>query len=209
MTSKSPLRVPGTQLVMSEWQQVWPLLVLVPIDSDRPEKMHKSCSVAHWKESRGFTLEKLPLKLAFIGKLTASLNIQNWSRSFSERLTAGWRDFHQCSPCCFIANKMLLLAVKQLQLIFNSCTNEKKGTKEHFFLMFFGKGEAMLCCFPGKGRKGKCYCPSAMQKLQGTHLWLDDPQSSDITCAHWAKGKFSLTVWFRFTSRINKLRRKM
>lgn len=145
ITPKWPLRVPGTQLVNNN---IWSLLTLVPIDSDRAEKVHKSCSVAHWKESHRFTLLKLPLKLAFIGKLTTSLNIENQSRSFSQRPTAGWRDFHQCSQCCFIANKMLLLKllpVKQLQLIFNSCTNKNKRCKI-IFVCSSGKGK----CFPGK-----------------------------------------------------------
>lgn len=153
ITPKWPLRVPGTQLVNNS---VWSLLALVPIDSDQAEKVHKSCSVAHWKESHRFTLLKLPLKLAFIGKLTTSLNIENQSGSFSQRPTAGWRDFQQCSQCCFIANKMLvlkLLPVKQLQLIFNSCTNKNKRCKRTF-VCSSGKQKCFPVYFPvSLGRK--------------------------------------------------------
>lgn len=99
-----------------------------------------------------------------------------------------------------------LLPVEQLQLIFNSCTNKNERSKRTF-VCSLDKGRQFYAVF--LGRKGKCYCPSATQKLQGTHLlWLDDLQSSDVTCAHWAKRKFSLIVWVRFTSRIDKYRRK-
>lgn len=130
------------------------LLPSVPIDSDRDEKVHKSCSVARWKESYCFTLQKLPLKLAFIGKLTTSLNTEYQSGSFSERLTAGWRDFHQCSQYCFIASKMFLSWSCCQSSNFNWSLIHVQIRIKHAKRTFVcSSGKGRLCCAVSLGRK--------------------------------------------------------
>lgn len=94
-----------------------------------------------------------------------------------------------------------VLTVKKLQLIFNSSTNKNRMYKRTFVCSL---GNGRQCCAVLLGRRGKCYCPSATQKLRGTHLlWQDGLQLPGATCAHWTKGKFSLIVWFRSIIRIS------
>lgn len=163
--------------------------------------------MAHWKKSRGFPLQKVTLKLAFTGKIIGS-HCREPVEELLRKAHSGVEGFPTVLHMLFYSQQdalALKLPVMQLQLIFNSSTKKNRMCKRTF-VCSLGKGRQ--CCAASLGRKGKCCCPPATQKLQGTHLlWQDDLHNA--TCAHWIKGKFSLIVWFRSISRLSKLKRKI
>lgn len=162
--------------------------------------------MAHWKKSRGFSLQKVTLKLAFTGKIIGS-HCREPVEELLRKAHSGVEGFPTVLHMLFYSQQdalALKLPVMQLQLIFNSSTKKNRMCKRTF-VCSLGKGRQ--CCAASLGKKGKCCCPPATQKLQGTHLlWQDDLHNA--TCAHWIKGKFSLIVWFRSISRLGELKRK-